>query len=338
MKVQISMKNLKRTRWIMLVGGIMLMATLAWSYTWSLMVGPMIDERGATDGLMATLYSAVTIVGALFTIVGGKLIDRFGTTKILVSAIAAFFIGQIICGLTTTVTGFAVGKVIFVSWQQSVLYIAVYSNIIKLFPDWKGLATGLVGMGIPIGGSFMAPLCQHFIETCGFNSMFFVTGGVLSAIAVIGLIIFPETKNLNVEKELGITEQKLAVPSVPNPDFVQKDWKAMLKDPVFYLVFLMPLCGTAPYMLLSYQMAWIAQDMLGISEMRSAFLVSLVSIVGMVTVVIGPITDRFGRLGVTVILFAVGAASCAGFIIAPSYGLPFFVVCTILFVSSVGAF
>lgn len=46
MKLQMSTNNLDKTRWIALIAAIILMSTLAYSNTWSLMVNPMIEFRG----------------------------------------------------------------------------------------------------------------------------------------------------------------------------------------------------------------------------------------------------------------------------------------------------
>ena len=107
------------------------MSTTAIGFVWSLYVAPMCELRGATAESMAAVYSGLALTGALLTIIGGKLVDKFGASKVILSAIIAFAIGHIITGMTTNFWGFALPKLTLISWQQSVVYIAIYTNVVK---------------------------------------------------------------------------------------------------------------------------------------------------------------------------------------------------------------
>lgn len=338
MNAQMSTKKFDKTRWIALIASVLLMSTLGLGYVWSLLVGPMIEFRGATEGGMASIYTALTLTGAVLTIIGGKCVDRFGSTKVILSAIIACAVGQLLCGLVDGVAGFAVAEIAFLAWQQAVVYIAVYNNVIKMFPDWKGLAIAISCTGIAVGGAYLPVLVQSTIDKYGFDTMFLIVGVVLTVIGLVSLYFFPDTPKDYVPNGYEIPDYSEDGEIQENGKFVQKDWKGMLKDPVFYIIFVAPILGTSTYMLLSYQLSWIAQDILPITAMQSAFLVSGVSIIGIICSVVGPIADKMSRLLMAVILFAVGTVSVAGLIFAGSHGVIWFTVCTFAFCFCFGGF
>lgn len=343
MRLQFRPENRDRYRWIALVVGMIIISTAALGMTWSLLVEPMITIRGATESGMATIYSGLTITGAVFTIIGGKLIDKFGPTKALVSCAVMLFIGMMICGLNNSILGFAIAQCIFIGWQQAIIYLAVMTTVERMFPDYRGFAVGLCACGISLGGIILAPETQMLIETVGFDMMFIINGILLSVLILFMLIFFPDypadymPEGVKTIEEAGEREGKKSQ-VVLNPNFVQKDWKAMLKDPAFYLLYLIPLCASSGYMLLSYQLAYIAVDILGISEMTAAFLVSGVSVMGFLSVVVGPIGDRFGRMKVTAGILAIGFVAILGLVFCESHGIIWFTVCTFVYCFCLGGF
>lgn len=304
------------------------------------MVDPMIELRGATVTGMATVYSIVTVIGAVFTILGGRLVDKIGSTKVLLSGIISFAIAQAICYASSSFMMFAIANIIFCSWQQSVVYIGVMNNVEHMFPDFRGLAVSVAATGIALVGMILAPLTQRAIDVFGFRAMFAVTGIVLTAIGIITLIFFPDvdadykpqTMQEDFENEEMPGNLKL------NPDFVQKDWKAMLKDPAFYLLFLIPLGGSSGYMLLSYQLAYIAEDILNITAMQASFLVSGISLMGIITLVTGPIGDKLGRMKVASVLLLIGTISISGLIVSESHDIIWFAVCAFVYAFCLGGF
>lgn len=340
MALQIKPKNLDRYRWVALFMGMVVISTCALGYTWSLLVEPMIELRGATDEGMATVYTGLTATAAIFTIIGGKLIDKIGSAKVIFSGIIAMLVGMLMCGMSESFAAFAFAQVIVIAWQQAVIYIACMNTAEQLFPDYRGVAVSLTATGLAIGGMWIAPFTQGLIDSMGFSQMFIVEGIVLAVIGCIALFFFPDCPK--DYRPAGIKEVEEDVTQGGrvrlNPDFVQKDWKMMLKDPAFYLLFFIPLFASSGYMLLSYQLAYIAEEILTIDAMTAAFLVSGISLMGIVCLVVSPIADRFGRMKIIVVLLFFGALSMAGLVFSESHGIVWFAVCSFVYCFCLGAF
>lgn len=343
MTLQFRPENRDRYRWIALFIGMIIISTGALGYTWSLLVEPMIVIRGATEAGMATIYSVQTVAAAVFTVLGGKLIEKVGSAKVIFSSFAALLIGDLLCGLSSGVMVFAIAQCLFIAWQQSVIYIATMNTAEQMFPDYRGFAVSLTAVGLSIGGMFMAPAVQFLIDTVGFAMMFVIQGIAVAVIGCIMLFFYPDYpkdyKPATIKaNETGNEREGATSRVVANPNFVQKDWKAMIKDPAFWLLYLIPLCASSGYMLLSYQLAYIAQDILGISAMTASFLISGVSLMGIVSVVVGPIGDRIGRMNMTLILLIVGFVSILGLVFCESHGIVWFAACSFVYCFALGGF
>ena len=59
MTLQVKPKNMDKYRWLALLAGTLLLGTCSWAMTWSLMVDPMIELRGASVQSMATVYTFI---------------------------------------------------------------------------------------------------------------------------------------------------------------------------------------------------------------------------------------------------------------------------------------
>lgn len=345
MALQYKPKNLDKFRWVSLIAGTVIMATCSWGFTWSLMVNPMIAERGATDAFMAACYSGLTIAGMVFTLVGGKIIDMLGSTKSNLISMVCYLIGMILCGITHNNWAFAIANVIFISFQQSVIYISVCNTAQGMFPDYRGLAMGVTTAGVSLGGMVISPITQAVINSVGFDTMFFVIGIAMFVISLVCMFLNPDVPKdytpAGMEAKLSEQAEKEGAKKsriMANPNFVQKGYVGMFKDPAFYILFAVILLCVTGHMLLSYQMSFIAQDILGITAMEAAFLVSGVSACGFASKLIGgPIGDAIGRLRWLAIVTCVGTVAIGGLIFAGDHGIVWFAVCCFAYCFCIGA-
>ena len=240
-------KNIDKKRWIGLISSLLVMITISYSYTWSLMVNPMIEERGASLSSMALLYTILNIGYSFLMMVGGKISDKIGVRKMFIIAVVCYAIGFALCGLWTTFWGFTIGTLVFINIQNGFGYIAAFSCVGRLFPDKKGLCMALIGMGTTGGGMVISPVTQYFIDTIGFSGQFLAMGAILTVIGVIAVILCVPAPDGYVPAGYSFEdeEKKQEEGITLNQKFVQKDWKMMIKDPAFYLFALSTIFGAS---------------------------------------------------------------------------------------------
>ena len=321
----------------------LIMTTLSYGYTWSLLVDPVINEWGGTNEFMAAVYSALTILGAVFTLIGGKMVEKLGSRLTNIICLAMYFVGMVATGLTQSLVVFAIAQAGLIGFMQSVIYIAVFNSATSIFPDHRGLATGLASAGISLGGMVISPICQWTIDSFGFANSFTIMGIALAAYGLVACFLIPDVpkgwKPASFDPSATGAKATKVNRLKPNPDFVQKDWKGMLKDPAFYVLFLVPLLCSTGYMLLAYQMSYIAQDILAIDPMQAAFLVSGVAAMGFVAKIVGGyVGDRIGRLLWVSIVMLFGTLFIGGLIFSASHGFTWFTVCALGYCFCMGTF
>lgn len=345
MKLEVQSKSFDKFRWVSLIAGTIIMMTCSWSFTWSLMVNPMIAERGATDAYMAAIYSAMSITGMIFTVIGGKVINMIGSRKTNIVSIAMFLVGMVLSGITANLWVFAIANILFITWQGSVIYLSVQNTAAAMFPDHRGLAMGVTTAGVSLGGMIISPVTQGLIDTIGFSAMFFVIGIAMFVITIVCSFLNPDVPEGYTPEgmEDAISAQKKkegekAKRWMANPNFVQKGYLGMFKDVAFYMLFAIILLCVTGQMLLSYQMSFIAQDILGIPAMQAAFLVTGVTACGFAAKIVGgALGDAIGRLKWLAIVTCLGTVFIAGLIFAGDHDLTWFAVCCFGYCFCIGA-
>ncbi len=159
-------------------------------------------------------------VGAM---IGGTLGDRFGRLPILVGSTALFGAATILAGLTDTVTGMALLRII-----SGVGFGAAAPNAIALATDWlptrhRSLMTSIMSIGTPAGGMIGASLVIAVLPMWGWRYTFYACGALTLLVAVIALIVVKESPqwllaNGRRDKAASVTRAMLAVELPAEPE------------------------------------------------------------------------------------------------------------------------
>ena len=321
MRLQINMhKNPDRMRFLCIPAGFLVISCLGLSYAESLYVNPLID-LGASTNFLAMSNNIYTVLAVVMAIAGGKLLEKYGPSNVNFFGIATLVLGTAITSLVVShgVIWYLVGLII-TTWGYAVIYIAVYDNINRWFPDMKGTAMAITGMGIAVCGTFAAPLAASWIEHFGFGGQFIVMGIAFGVLGYVGLIFFPNApegytpkgyKPLLEEDETG------NIPDVdPETGFIQKNWKMLLKDPCAYMLFLLPIVAVLTGMVISGHATWMAEDILGLTPTKAAWFISAFMASNTVgKLVFGALGDIIGRLWNAIIIYAINAGATVLFLL-----------------------
>lgn len=147
-----------------------------------------IKNLGLQDSLSTLTVTVVSLCGAVATLFGGPLADKFGFTQLV--RVTSFI--TVPFGILFLITNNIYVAVIFLI-LLSLFYYAAMSPIVvigqKLLPLHVGMATGItIGLGISFGG-LIAPLIGKVGDTHGlFASMELVIGLIVLS-ALISLIV-----------------------------------------------------------------------------------------------------------------------------------------------------
>jgi MFS family permease len=145
---------------------------------------PIMDEFGINEARMGLVFTGALLVGGIFYPIWGYLYDRFARPKIL--ALAA-----LIWGSTTWLSAIAGSFGIFVATRATTgiddaSYPGAYSMVSDYFePTKRGKVISVLQLTAVIGGIAGMGLATAFRDSLGWRGIFYLTGGLGIATAIL---------------------------------------------------------------------------------------------------------------------------------------------------------
>ena len=132
--------------------------------------------RGATGNILFFVLAAVGI----FMFLAGYWQERYGTKAMIA-------IGVFTCSLSAIIAGYASGIVWLYVWafivgaSSSFVYTPALTIVQRLYPQKRGLVSGVVNLTFGLSAAIMSPLFEYMLKSLGYLTMNL-------AIAIISLI------------------------------------------------------------------------------------------------------------------------------------------------------
>ena len=261
------------TRWIQLAAGLVcMMAISSPQYVWTLFTKPLVGELRTTMAQLQVTFSLLIVLQTFLSPFQGFLIDRFGP-RLLLSAGALltgaswYFAAQV-----DTVLGLYLTYGLLGGIGTGIIYVGVVGLVVQWFPDRRGFAAGMVAAGYGMGAILTTiPIAAH-LQAAGYRETLMLFGVVIGAVglAAAQLLRRPPAGWMAEYRARKATTRGVGP-------------AAMLRSPVFWLMFvMMTMMSTSGLMVIS-QMATFARD----------FGVANVIVLGMVALPLALTVDRF---------------------------------------------
>ena len=260
----------------------------------------LLDDFGWSRTFISGASSVVMFTMGAMGILFGRLNDRFGPRRILLSS------GLFLAG------GFLLMATLQAGWQLYVFYglmvgvgmsthdIVTLSTIARWFRKRRGMMTGLVKAGTGTGQFFVPLMASVLIAAVGWRSTYIVIGLMVLAVYLVAARLVRRSP-----EEMGLTPD--GVPG--NGDFTAQTEGVLLgqalRTPQFWLCCLSYFCVVFGAMTILVHIVMHATD-LGMAEGRAAAVVSTIgvlSIAGRVTM--GTLSDRIGSRRTFLLCFAI---------------------------------
>jgi MFS transporter, OFA family, oxalate/formate antiporter len=324
-----------RNRWLQLVLGIVTMVMIAnLQYAWTLFVNPLSDAHGWGKPEVQVTFTLFALFQVWLVPVNGWFIDRLGPSWLValggVLAAASWLIFSAAHTLGALYVGGAVGGV-----GAGIVYGAAIASAVKWFPDKRGLAVGLTAAGFGGGAALTILPISTMLATRGYAATFSTFALVQGSIIVLCAIFlrFPhETEAVPA-----------AVPSfVSNVDRTPKE---MLRQPTFYLLYVMFVMIACGLLVMTAQIAPFAKDFgfekvpvfvfgLAFTTLQFALIVDNV-LNGLSRAAFGALSDRIGRESTMFLAFFLEAGALLGFLaLAPRSPWLFILFAGLTFIAS----
>jgi len=172
--------------WVIVgVSFLTLFFSLGTSFSFGVFYVAILKEYGWGRGETAGAFSLALVIHALFAMVTGTLIDRFGPRTLF--PIGATFLAMGLAA-TSRITAIWHLYLFFGVVMAMGINTLAFSPHMSLIPKWfttkRGLASGLAVSGIGVGTMVMAPFIQLMIDTVGWHSAFLVLAGIVLGVVV----------------------------------------------------------------------------------------------------------------------------------------------------------
>lgn len=294
--------NLTRRRWLVLLASCVINLCIGALYAWSVFAAPMAAQLAGITGrdLTAADLSIVFSVGnglGFITMIGGGFLDKtIGPKWVIFVGGILFGVGFVICGIASNVMMLVVGYGLFSGLAMGLAYGCTISNSVKFFPDKAGLVGGIATASYGISSVIIPPAANTLIEQLGVSRAFLVMGVVI--IVVVGVF-----SQLIVKCPDGFRPERWTPPAEEKKDnekcqVSDKDWKEMLRAPIFYNMLIMLFFGAVLGMMTISQASDIAQTMLGMTSAQAAIVVSVLALFNTFgRIAAGIISDKIGCIG-----------------------------------------
>jgi MFS family permease len=299
------------SRWLVVVGAILVQLALGAIYSWSVFTKILTDLEGiyrfsATQ--TAWIFSAALAVFALFMVLAGRWQVKTGPRLMAV-------LGGLLLG-----TGYILGGIFGSNFWAQFFFIGVVGGAgiglayvvpiavgVKWFPDRKGMITGLAVAGFGFGatiwvklaGSWFGGLLNHagVFGLPPVQSVFLIYGFIFTALVLLGSIVMvdppegykPAGWEAQAEKAAGELDDKGFTPA------------AMLRTPQFYSIWLVFASSAIAGLMVIYCIQLFGMDALEHNGVGNAIVITGTAMAwyaifnGLGRILWGMISDRIGR-------------------------------------------
>ena len=315
------MKASMDRRWLIVVGTIIVQMGLGTIYTWSLFNQPLVDLFGWKLNSVAFTFSITSLALALATLFAGKLQDRWGIRRLITCAGIVLGAGLMISSQVSSLWMLYILAGVVVGAADGTAYITSLSNLIKWFPERKGLISGISVGAYGTGSLLFKFINGTLIQSVGVSQAFLYWGLIVMILVIGGSFLIREARVSNETKSLNGKIQK---------DFTVKE---MLKTKEAYLLFVIFFTACMSGLFLIGIVKDIGVKMAGLDIATASNAVALVAIFNTSgRIILGALSDKVGRLKVVsgALLVTTAAVTVLSFF-QLNYGLFFACVAAIAF-------
>jgi OFA family oxalate/formate antiporter-like MFS transporter len=219
-------------RWVQMCAGIIAMMAIAnLQYAWTLFTKPLTASLHATLAAVQVAFAAFIFCETWLVPFEGYLIDLLGPR--LVIGIGGLLVGAgwIGSGYATTTTGlyiwYAIGGI-----GAGAVYGGCTGNVLKWFPDHRGLCAGIVSGAYGIGTAVTVAPIEKMIKASGYQHAF-IFWGILQGIIVFAAAMFIVAPVKGWQPKAWKPVARVA------QSVHDSTWWEMVKQPSFYLIYVM---------------------------------------------------------------------------------------------------
>jgi oxalate/formate antiporter len=233
------------TRWSQLALGLVcMMAISSPQYVWTLFTKPLGAELGASPAALQVTFSLLIVLQTFFSPFQGWLVDKFGPKVLIGVGGALSGLSWVMASYASSLTALYLTYGLIGGLGTGIVYVGVVGQMVGWFPDRRGFAAGIVAAGYGMGAILTTFPIATSIAINGYRQTLLQFGAVF---AVIGLCA-----------ALGLKPAPASLAAKTEGTGVSTG--AMLRSPIFWLMFVMMTMMSTSGLMVTSQMAAFAGE------------------------------------------------------------------------------
>jgi MFS transporter, OFA family, oxalate/formate antiporter len=281
---------LSAQRWNQLLAGLVcMMAISSPQYVWTLFTKPLTAAYGVPLSTLQVTFSILIVLQTFFSPFQGWLVDRFGPRTLISVGSLLTGLSWVLASSASNVTNLYLTYGLIGGLGTGIVYIGVVGLMVRWFPDRRGFAVGMVAAGYGMGAlATTFPIGASILEK-GVPSTLITYGIGLGLVGFIAAQFLRSPPDNFAPPGFRAAEEKGIGP------------KEMVKNPIFWLMFLMMTLMSTSGLMVTSQLAAFAKDagigstmLWGMAAVPLALTIDRICN-GLTRPFFGYVSDRIGR-------------------------------------------
>src|ERR1700744_6027134 len=273
-------------------------------YSFSVFIKSLAQDFHSSRTSISLAFTLANIMQSVGAPLVGRLVDRFGAHKVIVPSTVLF--GLVLISFKYSSTSL---------WQLYAFFILIgfvgtgaapvpYGIVVsRWFDKRRGLALGLMMLGLSTGAILMPPIAQRLIVLFGWRTAYAIVGLVVLAISVpvVGIFLKDSPEKMGLQPD---GEPDLNTGSIERKNEQGVNWSVARKEPTFwFLASAFFLLGASVHACVIHLVPMLTDRGIGVE--RAAFASSLLGVALLIgRVFTGYFLDRFFGPYVAMLLFS----------------------------------
>ncbi|HEX3952561.1 MAG TPA: oxalate/formate MFS antiporter [Stellaceae bacterium] len=313
-------------RWVQLgLGLVAMMSISSPQYVWTLFTKPFQDHLGVGLPAVQITFSLLIVLQTWLSPLQGYLVDKFGPRLLIALGCVLSGLGWVLSASAGSLTALYLTYGLFCGVGTGIVYVGIVGLMVRWFPDRRGFATGVVAAGYGFGAIATTFPIDSMVKSAGYQQTLVVFGIVLGLIGAAAALAMRVPANRE-SPAAALTASTLDVAPT-----------AMLRTPVFWLLFvMMTMMSTGGLMIIS-QFAAFSRDfgvagmtVFGLAALPLALSVDRITN-GLTRPFFGWLSDRIGRENTMAVAFLMEAAAVTIMVLLRADPLAFVVLSGVVF-------
>lgn len=254
------------------------------------------SEFALSRAATSAIFSALMVLGGIFTILGGWALDRFGPKKVFLFMGVCTGLGLLLTGQVSDLWQIFFTYSLLLAMGTSAIYVTVMSTVSRWFEKRRGLALGIASIGAGMGPLVVAPFATYLISDFDWRGAFTILGVIALAMVIpLSLLLKRDPQEIGLlpdGADLSASGTAYQRPVV-STDYLSP-WQALRTRSFWLLLCIFLLYAIYMFIILTHLVPHVTD--LGFSAAEAATVLSVAggsTIIG--RVLLGIASDRLGK-------------------------------------------